>query len=58
MYTIVGILHTAYGYFSQGEPFPVDLEIRLNSLGLEPDWVQEQFEAGLTPQEIREKEIN
>ena len=46
---IIDVLATAYGYFCQGEPFPVDLEMRITAVGYDPDSVRVHFENGIVP---------
>lgn len=46
------LLNTAYGYFSQGEPFPIDLEMKMAAAGLNADGVALSFEEGLKPYEV------
>ena len=58
MATPRSLLGIAYGYFSQGEPFPMDLQMSLNSVGLDPDCVEEAFQEGQAPSDILKEEIN
>lgn len=51
------LVNTAYGYFSQGEPFPVDLEMKLSQAGIDPDELCNQFEQHEEPADVLDNEI-
>lgn len=51
------LLYTAYGYFTKGEPFPIDLMFELWKEGIKSETLQTLFEEGLTVPQIAEKEL-